>query len=302
MNDYIGKICPYCKTKFTDGDDIVLCSTCDMPHHKDCWIENQGCTTFGCMGTIKTVDGSVTSVTANEIHYEDSPPTNTNAFVFCTKCGSQNSRTSSFCSKCGNRLTASGNTAQSAANYTQANPVNAGTAAYSQYYGNQSGNQTYSQAHTGGYAGQNYQNNTIDPTVTKLIGTTNSNYYIQRFQEMKAQNKQSSWNWVAFLASPFWLIYRKMYTYGFGLLAIAFVLDLIDDSAISWIILYAGYIAIGVFANYIYMNHLEKLAGQANAMNEPFKTQFIEKNGDVNLTATIIAAVVFVVLTFIVSL
>ncbi len=34
-----------------------MCSACEMPHHKDCWIENQGCTTFGCQGTIRGVDG-----------------------------------------------------------------------------------------------------------------------------------------------------------------------------------------------------------------------------------------------------
>ena len=41
MNDYTGKICPYCKTAFKPDDEIVVCSECDMPHHKDCWIENQ---------------------------------------------------------------------------------------------------------------------------------------------------------------------------------------------------------------------------------------------------------------------
>ena len=47
MNDYTGKICPYCKTAFKPDDEIVVCSECDMPHLKDCWIQNQGCTTFG---------------------------------------------------------------------------------------------------------------------------------------------------------------------------------------------------------------------------------------------------------------
>lgn len=34
MNDYTGKICPYCKTAFKPDDEIVVCSECDMPHHK----------------------------------------------------------------------------------------------------------------------------------------------------------------------------------------------------------------------------------------------------------------------------
>ena len=83
MNNYIGKICPFCKTEFKEGDDIVVCSSCDMPHHKDCWIENQGCTTFGCMGTIKSVDGGTNTVTATEISFEDT----SSSHVFCTKCG-----------------------------------------------------------------------------------------------------------------------------------------------------------------------------------------------------------------------
>ena len=29
MNQYAGKICPYCKAELTDEDDIVLCSQCE---------------------------------------------------------------------------------------------------------------------------------------------------------------------------------------------------------------------------------------------------------------------------------
>ena len=66
MNNYIEKICPYCKAKFTEDDNIVVCSDCDMPHHIDCWRENQGCTTFGCSGTISAPDNRYNSVVANE--------------------------------------------------------------------------------------------------------------------------------------------------------------------------------------------------------------------------------------------
>lgn len=56
MNKFVGKICPYCKSELKEDEDIVVCSHCEMPHHKDCWIENKGCTTFGCQGTIQGVD------------------------------------------------------------------------------------------------------------------------------------------------------------------------------------------------------------------------------------------------------
>lgn len=59
---YLGKTCPYCKTSFAENDAVVFCSVCDMPHHLSCWQENNGCTTFGCTGTIKETVGAPASV------------------------------------------------------------------------------------------------------------------------------------------------------------------------------------------------------------------------------------------------
>jgi hypothetical protein len=97
MREYIGKICPYCKTPFKETDNIVVCSMCDMPHHKDCWVENQGCTTFGCMGTIKAVASREVppSYSANDFDIEIAPGRK----VYCTKCGAQNDEENNFCEK-----------------------------------------------------------------------------------------------------------------------------------------------------------------------------------------------------------
>lgn len=57
--EYIGKTCPYCKTPLTEKDAVVVCNVCDMPHHLSCWQDNQGCTTFGCTGSIKEIIGNV---------------------------------------------------------------------------------------------------------------------------------------------------------------------------------------------------------------------------------------------------
>lgn len=37
MENYIGKICPYCKTPLQEGDAVAICSECNMPHHLTCW-------------------------------------------------------------------------------------------------------------------------------------------------------------------------------------------------------------------------------------------------------------------------
>ena len=42
-------VCPYCRMEFTDdGPAKIYCTACGMPHHEDCYMENGGCTVFGC--------------------------------------------------------------------------------------------------------------------------------------------------------------------------------------------------------------------------------------------------------------
>ncbi len=42
------KICPYCNTPINEGEAEVVCPACSKPHHERCWIEHNGCTTYGC--------------------------------------------------------------------------------------------------------------------------------------------------------------------------------------------------------------------------------------------------------------
>ena len=291
MNDYTGKICPYCKTEFRPGDDIIVCSECDMPHHKDCWVENQGCTTFGCLGTIKAADNTASSVTATQMNYEDSRNTSApvnSGVVFCTQCGTQNANASSFCSHCGNRLAAVPERAPQPSAYTQANPNNSNP--YS--YVNQQSNpyQTQNQYQNSGYnAYQSYQTAGVDADVQQLVGTK-TEYYIPKFQMMKLQGKSSSWNWAAFWATPYWMMYRKMYGYAAAVLAADIIISLIGSTFLS-LLAFGGYITFGILGNSIYMKYLEGKANQAKAMNEPYKSQFIASNGGVNTTATVLAII-----------
>jgi len=98
MEDYIGKTCPYCKTIIQEKENIILCSDCGMPHHQECWVENQGCTTFGCMGTIQAVDQGMTYSTM------EIPPQSYEEQLSCFKCGFLNPSSNTFCRKCGAKL------------------------------------------------------------------------------------------------------------------------------------------------------------------------------------------------------
>ena len=135
MADYIGKVCPFCKTPFQEGDDVVICSVCEMPHHKECWVENQGCTTFGCTGTIQGLNqpqmppqGYRPAPPAYQQPpqgYRPAPPAYQQppqgyrpappAYpqqpapqpvrrIFCPACGNPAQSNQRFCAKCGGKL------------------------------------------------------------------------------------------------------------------------------------------------------------------------------------------------------
>lgn len=82
MEDYIGKICPFCKTEIKEGDAVKVCPSCGIPHHEACWEENKGCTTFGC----------------SEQHYEEQ---HTNPTDVCVNCGAPLGDGQEFCPKGG---------------------------------------------------------------------------------------------------------------------------------------------------------------------------------------------------------
>lgn len=273
MNDYTGKICPYCKTEFRPGDDIIVCSECDMPHHKDCWVENQGCTTFGCSGTIQNADGGASSVTTNRMTYDE--PVST---VFCTKCGSKNDGGAAFCVHCGNRLTTAAGQASAPPTFTQADPNNRDPYSYVGY----------------GNSGSTAQ---LGGELEQLIGP-NKEYYLQAFGEMQNQGKRTSWNWAAFLVSPYWFVYRKMYGWGAAILLLNLFVNAVLGPGMALLVYIGIWFAAGILGNSIYMGHLAGKAAQARGMTEPFKSQYLSTCGGVNSAAVWIALGAMLLLGF----
>lgn len=281
MIDYVGKICPYCKTELKSTDDIVVCSECDMPHHKDCWIENQGCTTFGCLGTIQAPGSSNTSAEGNNIinnyvqmpHISSTQATNT----FCTKCGRQNNASDLFCSGCGTPLNSVNQQARTQ-QFVQQNP------AYQSQTTNANQN-SYSSSYTYSVA-----NNDEDSYIQ-----IKTEYYKPKFAQMRTSNSKASWNWCAFLVSPYWFIYRKMYAWGYGILGIVFVLSLIGN-LFSSILSLGLYITVGVLGNHLYMKQIDKYSNESKYLNEPIKSQHMQKKGGVNSTAVVLTILGYAIL------
>lgn len=53
LKNYAGRKCPFCVTAISENQETVVCATCKIPHHKDCWSYNlDKCATFGCKGKL----------------------------------------------------------------------------------------------------------------------------------------------------------------------------------------------------------------------------------------------------------
>lgn len=108
----INKTCPYCQTKIKDGVEYTVCAECGTPHHRECWDENRGCTTFGCkenptvkkesVGVIDIGNQTVEEVERliTEARERHNAPV-TNQLANCPECNSLVDQNSRFCKFCG---------------------------------------------------------------------------------------------------------------------------------------------------------------------------------------------------------
>jgi hypothetical protein len=45
----IQRLCSICQCDIEPADQIIECPECNLPYHDDCWSENFGCSTYGCL-------------------------------------------------------------------------------------------------------------------------------------------------------------------------------------------------------------------------------------------------------------
>lgn len=230
-----------------------------MPHHKDCWIENQGCTTFGCNGTVQSVEGSSFEQEPADLDYDVGPRLSGDAAgafdsTYCPSCGTKHDAGDLFCRTCGYDLR-SRQTAGAIRPLTQQSSGSSGTS-------DSSSNHSRVEDEEGRYIVNNLE------------------FYKAKFGEMRSEKKQTSWNWAAFFFAPYWCMYRKLYGAGAAALAVVFIL-----SFFGWggsIILFIGSLIFGMYANYLYMIYVQQLVRDGKNMQEPEKSQHARKKGGVS--------------------
>ena len=100
-------LCPYCQTNIKSDKEARNCETCHAPHHKECWEENKGCTTYGCREnpatkkTIRETSVDVGNLPIASIEKSLEAENKKNIFIRCPKCNLQIETDSSFCKQCG---------------------------------------------------------------------------------------------------------------------------------------------------------------------------------------------------------
>jgi len=303
--NYIGKICPYCKTELTAEDDVVVCSICEMPHHKECWIENKACTTFGCTGTIAGL---------NQREIDASAKT-----VFCHNCGAEMKETQKFCATCGAPIISNEPHFQVAGGmnqpfvqppvvppvyttpqstmyappqpiaqppvyappqpiaqppvYAPPQPV---APAPSPVYA------TPQQMATTSIYNPNYgmpQAKTVpaDPDEAEFI-QINQVTYTNAFAYMRANDTMASWNWSSFLLGPFWFAYRKMYATAGVYLGISLLTSFLP-MAVFIALLAILRICSGVLGNNFYMGYVEDEVKLIKGVDREERTAHIFNKG-----------------------
>lgn len=209
MYFYEGYKCPVCDKPFADGDDIVVCPQCGLPHHRACWAEDGHCRLRHLHGTAEQWERNKANATSTEssetkTNMREDRPTD----QVCPRCRTRNPQYAEFCQHCGAQLN--------------------NTNAWSDSGNSKTSYNEYQPFKTDSYEHANDGNEDVggvsEKDLSAFVGQR-ANYYLPRFRRMARSGKNVSWNWAAFIFGPLWLLYRKMYTLG----AVVILLELVQS-------------------------------------------------------------------------
>lgn len=189
--------------------------------------------------------------------------------VFCSACGTKNTSISSFCSNCGSELVS-----------------NKQNIDYKKDNSNIQSNVI-----------RNTNNYSDSDDIMKFV-EKNTQFYQNKFDTITKTGSKITWNWAAFFLNIYWLLYRKMYLQAGGLFLITIILNCIPY--IGWLVSIGVTIAFGMYANSIYLDHIQKKLIEINNLDYSQREVAIQSKGGVNLVLPIAIFAGIVILTFIV--
>lgn len=182
MNRYEGAVCPVCGQAFTQADDVVVCPSCGTPHHRGCWMR---------AGQCANVEKHAAGFTWQEAPQRpEESPKQPEPGVVCPRCAAASPQDTLFCPRCGQPL--------------GAHPA-----------GGSMPGDPYAQGCR--VIGDVPPGETIDGIPAAEVAAyvrTGTQSYVPKFFHMDRTKSKASWNWAAFIFSPFWFFYRKLYAAG----------------------------------------------------------------------------------------
>ena len=121
----------------------------------------------------------------------------------------------------------------------------------------------------------------------------NYTFYEKKFLKMQQNGKSISWNWSAFFMGIYWMIYRKMYFKAGAF----FILSLVASSTpyIGSVLNIAVLVGIGMYANALYLDHVEGSIEKVKILSPNKKDDVIKKIGGTNLRSAIIIYVMQII-------
>ena len=234
---YEGYTCPVCGKPFQASADIVVCPTCGAPHHRSCWQREGHCHFEADHGTDRQWSREKNPPKADTTDASTPPSGDTRR---CPYCGFENPSFAEFCSHCG-RPTGAEDWHSATGNPTP--PFGGPTGPAGAPFGY--GEYRPFQAMGDPYGGVSPDEEIEEVPASQLAAFVGPNtaYYLPRFRKISQDGSKCSWNWGAFLLTPYWLLYRKNYLFG-GLMLVLEILRTFLESFLLFRITNGGNVAL----------------------------------------------------------
>lgn len=202
---YQGMTCPVCGKEFTQKDDIVSCPQCGAPHHRACWKAEGHCHFADRHGTPEQWSREKASAASPSEPAAD-------GMRRCPHCGALNPEFAEFCAHCARPLETE-DWSQAVPPRPEAPPPPAQDGENGTPYREYTPFFVPPVDPLGGIPKTEQIGSESVADVAAAVGQ-NTAYYIPRFFHFSHGGSRISWNWAAFLLTPYWLLYRKNYLSG----------------------------------------------------------------------------------------
>lgn len=202
---YENEICAGCGQPMAEKDDVVVCPECGTPQHRACWESCGHCVNLalhaeGFEWSRSASPAAAASETPGEEPVNQEEKTDAGEMT-CPYCGEVNSADALHCKNCGTPFSAG-----AVPPYGRVNPY---------LYNVNMGENDPLGSTTAGKA-------------AAYVGSS-ARRYLPKFKKMADKGgKGASWNWAAFLFSPFWFFFRKLNKAGIFLTAVLVTITLVS--------------------------------------------------------------------------